>query len=163
MTVAQGNIALGTELTYAFSAEVSKDDLVVASGVTDDGELKVAKRAYNDAQPIGEVITEPKFMGQIEKTAGTYTTGNYQRRRGTVRFFGQRIITRDIYLPQSQDLSAGEFLMPCNNDTYANYLEETTTQTSRIALEGATASGSAVSTTTVPVLEGFEVGSPDLT
>jgi len=161
MTVAESNTAFGKELTYSFAAECAKDGLVIAAGVTSDGELLVAPRGESDAQPIGRIITEPKFTSK-RKAAGTYTAGNYEYRQATVRFFARCLITADVYLAQSDNLAANDFLKACSVDTYENYFMESTTQTSRLALKAVTASGTGASTSKIPILEGFEVGTSDL-
>lgn len=160
LTVADVNTALGTRKGYSFAAECSKGDQVIAAGLDSDGALMVAVRGESDAQPIGEIITEPEFVG-VAPTASK-TAGNYGRREATILFYGQRIRTLNVYLAQSDNLALSDFLKPCTVDTYENYFMESATMTSRIALKAVTASGSAASTATIPVLEGFEVATSDL-
>lgn len=161
VTVAESDGALGTVTTYSFASGAAKNDLVVAAGLDTDGSLMVAKRQESDTQPIGVIITQPEFR-DIAPSASK-NAGSYERREATILFFGQRIRTLDVYLAQSDNLALGDFLKGCTVDTFENYFMESATQTSRIALKAVTASGSAASTAKIPVLEGFEVGTSDLT
>lgn len=160
LTVANVNTALGTDKGYSFATGAAKDDLVIAAGLDTDGTLMVAKRQESDAQPIGVIITEPEFRGVAPSASAN--AGSYERREATILFFGTRIRTLDVYLAQSDNLALSDFLKACTVDTYENYFMESATQTSRIALKAVTASSSAASTAKIPVLEGFEVGTSDL-
>lgn len=158
MTVANSNTALGTDIAYSFVSQLNKGDQVIAAGVDSDGAIMVAKREQTDAQPIGEVITEPRFVDVPSTTAGTINAGSYVRRKATVRFYGRAIRVLNVYLAQSNNLAVNDSLAPCDQDNYENYFMESATLTSRIALKAVNASSSAASTSQIPVLEGFESG-----
>lgn len=165
LTVSEGAGVRGSRLNYAFASQIQGPkpgvrvgDKVVAAGVTSDGKILVAKRAYTDQQPIGEVITAPEFVGVPPTTETTYTWGNYTPREATILFYGKRIRTLPLYMAQSDNLAAGNYLKPCAVNTYHNYFAESSTLTSRVALNAVNASSSAASTSIVPVLEGFEQG-----
>ena len=158
MTVANGATALGTDITYSFTAPLAYGDKVVAAGVDSAGRIIVAKRTNSDEQAIGEVMTAPSFVGFPPTTLGVFTAGNYTQREATIFFYGKRIRTLDVYLAQSDNLAAMNFLKPCAVSNYANYFQESTLLTSRISLQAASASASAASTVKVAVLEGYESG-----
>ncbi len=171
MTVAESNNVLGSDVAYSFTSElkgpkpgVRDGDQVVAVGRDAAGNLIVRKRAVGDPQPIGEVITERvDFVGVPTVELGTYTSGTYERREATILLYGQRIRSLNVYVAQSDNLAVMDFLKACSVDGYPNCYQESTTMTSRIALETVTASTSAASTVKIAVLEGFEVGTSDLT
>jgi hypothetical protein len=160
LTSANGKIFLGSERTHSFASDVEVGDLVVAYETDSDGDLVVAGRAYTDLQPIGEIVSEPRLVG-VEPAVGEHTYGNYEY-RADVLFYGQRIRTRTVYVAQSNNISANQFLKAAAQSGYENELEESGTQTGYVILDGLTASSSAVSHQSAPVLEGFEVQTSDL-
>jgi hypothetical protein len=167
LTVAMREGARGKQRDYSFASGcagpyeddngVYPGDKVVIVGVDSEGYLVVAKRAYTDQQPIGEIVSKIDFVGMIPDV-GTYTAGNYTQREATVFIYGTRIRQLPVYLAQSDNLAAGNFLKPCAVNNYANYFSESATLTSRMALQSVTASSSAASTAKIAVLEGFESG-----
>lgn len=163
LTVAEVNTGFGTDIGYSFASGVAVGDQLVAAGLTSDGDILLAKRVYNDGKPVvAEVITEPKMIRKF-KAAGTYTWGNYEPREATVRFYGRAIRVLKVYLAQSANLAAGEYLKAAAVQNYENCYTEATVSTSRVSLEAVTASGSAASESTAVVLEGYEVETPDVT
>jgi hypothetical protein len=156
LTTALGKTMLGSEKTHSFASDLELGDKVIAHEVNSDGDLVVIKRAYTDAQPVGEVVSVPKIVG-VEPAVGTHTYGNYNY-ECDILFYGQRIRTQTVYVAQSNNLTAMQYLKPCAQNGFANELEETTILTSRISLDAITASSSGVTHVDIPVLEGFESG-----
>ncbi len=159
LTVASGKTFLGTENSISFSADLAVGDKVVAYEVNAKGEIVVAKRAHTDERPIGEVITEPKLVG-VEPSVASHRYGDYDY-ECTILFYGQRIRTQTVYVAQSDNFSAGQFLKACAQSGFANELEESATETSMIGLDAIAASGSGVTHVDIPVLEGYELQTTD--
>jgi hypothetical protein len=171
LTVTKRNGARGLQPDYSFASEISgpsedddgiyDGDEVIISGIDSTGRLLVAKRAHTDPQPFGRVVSQPKFDG-IAPAVGTYTAGQYEYRQATIFVYGARIVPRTIYVAQSDNISAGQFLKACAQSGFANEFEESATMTSRMILDDITASSSAVTHVKTSVLEGYEVGTSDL-
>jgi hypothetical protein len=170
MTVARKNGAFGTDIGYSFVSEAQGvdpnagffvGDKVVFDGIDDDGRIKVKKHVYNDGLPVvGEIMTKIDFVGVPTITPGTYTVGTFVPREATVLFYGKRIRTLSIYMAQSTNMTAGQYLVQ-NDVTGYEYAwtasaSTGTTRTSRVAVAAATASSSAASVAKIPVLEGYE-------
>lgn len=167
LTVTKREGFRGLQMDYSFAASASgpteddtgivPGDQVVLVGVDSEGYIVVAPRAHTDDQVFGEIVSKVDFQGAGPKV-GTYTAGNYEQREATILVYGQRIRQLPVYLAQSDNLAAGNFLKPCAVSSYANYFQESATLTSRMALQAVTASSSAASTATIAVLEGYESG-----
>jgi len=161
LTVAEGKTFLGTDNSVSFAADLAVGDTVVAYEVNSAGDIVVAKREHGDLHPIGEVTSEPKLVG-IEPAVGTHTYGNYSY-EVEILFYGNRIRTRKVYVAQSSNITVNQFLKIAAHDGFDNELEASSLATSFIALDGITASGSEVTHIDIPVLEGYEIQTADVT
>jgi len=161
LTTAAGKTFMGTENSQSFASDVEEGDLVVGYEVDSSGDIVVTGRAHTDAQPVGEIVSEPKLMG-VEPTVGSHTYGNYEY-RADILFYGQRIRTRTVYVAQSDSLLVNQFLKASAQSGFANELEESATMTGYVALDPITASGSGITHVDIAVLEGFEAQTSDLT
>lgn len=160
LTIASGKTFLGDENSVSFADDVELGNLIVGYEVDSDGYIVVTKREHTDANPVGEIVSEPRLQG-VEPSVGTHTYGNYVY-EADVLFYGQRIRSRTIYVAQSDNLSVNQFLKACAQSGYDDELEESSTQTGYVVLDSLTASSSAATHQDAAVLEGYEVQTSDL-